>query len=263
MADPIFRTVGAWGAGKGSNLTAGEVDGNFWALLQRLVAVEDDPPEPNNISNIQVVGNQMKIFLEDATVFGPFTLPTALFRWQGEWQDATDYDALDLVTVAGRGVYLATVDTTSESGDEFDPTETDSDDAPIWIQIFGQTEYEFGFSLSGPLGTESDEDELLWLHPVTRDFYFSDLTKSKFELAVAPDGDLLLGIMARTDASGSLDQIGTVSFADGIAKGTVTPAVPDTTNQLLVGGLFGIKLLTANETANTLAATFSATKGLA
>lgn len=35
-----FRTAGAWGAGKGSNLVAAEVDGNFWDHEERIVDVE-------------------------------------------------------------------------------------------------------------------------------------------------------------------------------------------------------------------------------
>ncbi|RWO90942.1 hypothetical protein [Mesorhizobium sp.] len=65
---------------KGSNLTATEVDDNFHDLDDRMTELEDNPPEPVNISNITVVGTQMTIYLEDATVFGPFTLPQANFR---------------------------------------------------------------------------------------------------------------------------------------------------------------------------------------
>ncbi|TIN76786.1 hypothetical protein [Mesorhizobium sp.] len=76
----VYRTAGAWGAGQGYNLTALQVDGNFYDLDQRIQAIEDNPPEPVNISNITVTGTQMTIYLEDATVFGPFTLPQAHFR---------------------------------------------------------------------------------------------------------------------------------------------------------------------------------------
>ncbi|AZV21485.1 hypothetical protein [Mesorhizobium sp. M7A.F.Ce.TU.012.03.2.1] len=70
----IYRSV------KGSNLTATEVDNNFHDVDDRIQAMEDSPPEPVNISNITVTGTQMTIYLEDATVFGPFTLPQANFR---------------------------------------------------------------------------------------------------------------------------------------------------------------------------------------
>ncbi|TIM16290.1 MAG: hypothetical protein E5Y67_03600 [Mesorhizobium sp.] len=76
----VYRTDGAWGVGQGYNLTALQVDGNFYDLDQRIQAIEDNPPEPVNISHMTVVGTQWTIYLEDATAFGPFTLPQANFR---------------------------------------------------------------------------------------------------------------------------------------------------------------------------------------
>lgn len=75
-----YRTAGAWGAGKASNLTPVEVDENFYDHEQRIADMEANPPEPNNISNIEVVGTQMTIHIEGGTSFGPFTLPQANFR---------------------------------------------------------------------------------------------------------------------------------------------------------------------------------------
>ncbi|AEH88207.1 hypothetical protein [Mesorhizobium opportunistum] len=65
---------------KGSNLTAAEVDGNFSDLVAQIAAIIAGIPEPVNISNITVTGTRMTIYLADATVFGPFTLPQANFR---------------------------------------------------------------------------------------------------------------------------------------------------------------------------------------
>jgi hypothetical protein len=76
----VYRTAGAWGAGIGANLSAAQIDGNFWGHEERIEAIETSAPLPNNISNIFVTGTQMTIVLEDATVFGPFTLPQAPFR---------------------------------------------------------------------------------------------------------------------------------------------------------------------------------------
>lgn len=75
-----YRTSGAWGSGKGSNLTAAEIDGNTYDLDQRVAALETDPPEPNQISNITQSGNTITIHLEDGTTFGPFLLPRPVQR---------------------------------------------------------------------------------------------------------------------------------------------------------------------------------------
>ena len=84
-----FRTRddARWGAGKGANLNPVEVDENFWDLLQRLQAVEENPAQPLQIGNITVSGNRMTITLSDGvTSFGPFTLPQAAFRFTGAYQ---------------------------------------------------------------------------------------------------------------------------------------------------------------------------------
>lgn len=76
----VYRNNGDWGVGKGSNLTSMEVDENFWNHEERIVELETNPPEPNEISNITLVGTQLTFYLEDATVFGPYTVPQVNFR---------------------------------------------------------------------------------------------------------------------------------------------------------------------------------------
>ena len=57
----VYRTDdnARWGAGKGSNLTPAEVDLNFWEVIERLVALETDPPTAISIDDVSVAGNQM------------------------------------------------------------------------------------------------------------------------------------------------------------------------------------------------------------
>jgi hypothetical protein len=76
----IYRGTGAWGAGKGSNLTPPEIDGNFWELVQRLTALESDPPSPDEIDNITQNGDTITVHMQSGATFGPFTLPRPVFR---------------------------------------------------------------------------------------------------------------------------------------------------------------------------------------
>jgi hypothetical protein len=101
-----YRGIGPWGAGKGSNLTAAEVDGNFWDLVQRIKSLEDDPVEPIGIADITMVGNQITIHATNGEVFGPFNVPVAAFSWMGEWEPSTSYDPFDVFVVPGTGQYL-------------------------------------------------------------------------------------------------------------------------------------------------------------
>lgn len=109
----IYRTAGAWGAGKGSNLTPAEVDGNFYDHEGRIDALESSPPTPNEIASIVVEDGQLTITMDDDTAYGPFTLPVASFNWRGDWYASQTYSLNDVVYVAGYGVYLVMIGHTS------------------------------------------------------------------------------------------------------------------------------------------------------
>lgn len=137
----IYRTDGAWGTGKGGNLTPAEVDGNFHTLAQALEDL-DTGPAPAEIDNIVVVGNQMTIILDDAREFGPYTLPTAALRWRGDWSAATVYAVNDLVSVGGQGVFLVLVAHTSDAS--FDPDYLVGSDIAYQL-VLEEIRYAFDF----------------------------------------------------------------------------------------------------------------------
>lgn len=115
-----YRTTdGAkWGTGKGSNLTATEVDENFWDVAERVRELEDNPPVAVGIDSVSVDGNAFSVTLTDSTVLGPFALPQISWDWKGEWTAATPYLAYDTVEQSGT-VYLVQIGHTSEA--PFDP----------------------------------------------------------------------------------------------------------------------------------------------
>jgi hypothetical protein len=105
---------------KGSNLTADEVDANFRDLDGRVDTLESTPPVPNNIAEIEVSGSQMTVIMEDASEFGPFTLPTARWRWREDFADATVYAVDDFFSDPDTGsIYRVLIGHTS--ADPFDP----------------------------------------------------------------------------------------------------------------------------------------------
>jgi hypothetical protein len=145
--DITFRTLGAWGAGKGANLEASEVDNNFWSLAEAIVALQNDPPEANGIASITVSGTQMTITLTDGTVMGPFTLPVLTFRWRGEYDGALIYAVLDVFTVntgtpfvdpatVRYGIFLVQIAGTYGM---FDPDATVGGE-PVFLQLFGSVD---------------------------------------------------------------------------------------------------------------------------
>lgn len=120
----IYRTSGPWGAGKGANLVAGEVDGNFYDVDQRIVDLEDNIPDvANGIAYFSVTGtNLFNVHMTNGTIQGPFALPQIAWNFRGDWLADTNYAANDVVTANGT-VYLVLVN--HVSGSEFDPGAND------------------------------------------------------------------------------------------------------------------------------------------
>lgn len=153
----IYRTTGAWGAGLGSPLSAAQVDGNFWDLDQRVSDLETNGVQPNNIANIQLIGSQLTITLEDATVFGPFTVPIAMLHWRGDWVADEEYNELDLIFVSGSGTYLVLRDHTSDPY-EFDPAAQDGGGNPLYFLLFAVPNFDPSTFNLGDLGNVFVED---------------------------------------------------------------------------------------------------------
>jgi hypothetical protein len=99
----VFRTPGPWGAGKGSNLAAAEVDENFWELLSRLAYLEDHGGPPAvSIDYFSVNGSSLTIHMTDHSIRGPFQPPVANWRFRKEgWQPATFYVPQDVFAFNG------------------------------------------------------------------------------------------------------------------------------------------------------------------
>lgn len=117
MTDQItFRGTDAtrWGAGQGSDLTAAQVDINFWVLLTAVQALQSEASDHAAIDNFVIAGNQLFVHLTNHVVLGPFTLPMAQWRFRNEWTARTGYTAFDVFTNGG-AVYLVLIDHVSNS----------------------------------------------------------------------------------------------------------------------------------------------------
>jgi hypothetical protein len=198
MVDLTFRTLGAWGAGKGANLAPNEVDSNFWSLAQEIFALQNNPAVPNGIATITVSGTQMTITLHDGTVLGPYTLPVLTFRWRGEWQASTGYAVLDVVTVANTGIYLVEIAHTSAA--TFDPNLLIGG-LPAFLWLFGSSNASLGSLPDVLLTSLQDHDFLHWV-----------AAASKWE-------NIALGSMAYQGA-------GAVAISGGTITGLPVPANP-------------------------------------
>jgi hypothetical protein len=167
-----FRTDNSeWGEGKGARLSPAEVDANFWECISRIIGLEENPIQPANIAAIDVDGNQMTITLTDATEFGPFTLPEAVFEFTDEFEGGKVYKMFDMFTAA-QGMYFVVQPHTAAS--EFDPAAS-TVEGPLYKLIFPYpTHYDISFFLPGKVGLGYQPDKPLFALLCKRPFYIPE-----------------------------------------------------------------------------------------
>ncbi len=116
VASLTYRTndITRWGGGLGSDLSATQVDINFWTLFSAIEALEDHAGVNAGIDYINQPsgGNLFFIHLTNHAVLGPFVIPTSQWNPRGAWAPLTVYAAFDLVYQGG-SLYLITIPHTS------------------------------------------------------------------------------------------------------------------------------------------------------
>jgi hypothetical protein len=111
-----------WGVGEG-RLPSTSVDMNFWDLLQRMIAVESDPPEAISISSVTANSTSFTVHFTDGSTDGPFLLPFPKFTVLGPWQPLTLYSQPGSFVTFGGKTYLIEYPHTSAAS--FDPGAND------------------------------------------------------------------------------------------------------------------------------------------
>lgn len=130
----IFRDdIGPY-TGKGSKLTKGELDGNFYDLLLRVIALEDGGAF--GVDTVEFTGNSITFHWSDSTTSGPFPLPVATFTARGLWDNDLSLVRLDVVTVPNVGTFLVQENhTTPAFPAEFDPAADNDSGDLLYLQI--------------------------------------------------------------------------------------------------------------------------------
>jgi hypothetical protein len=108
-----------WGVGQGSDLSAAQIDINYWELFSAITALQDHQDNAAaGIDFLNVSGDQFFVHLTDHTVLGPYQLPVAAWNFTGDWLPSHAYSVMDTFTGPDAGVYL--VITAHTSGLTFD-----------------------------------------------------------------------------------------------------------------------------------------------
>lgn len=99
-----YRGNGAWGTGKGSNLTEAEFDNNTYTDQLAIQDLVDNPPEARSIDTFSQVGSQFYVNMTDATQEGPFQLPSPALG-AAPWRRIADATYPTVLGDAGRMIH--------------------------------------------------------------------------------------------------------------------------------------------------------------
>ena len=204
----IYRTTGPWGPGVGRNLTAAEIDGNFYDQQVHLAGLEDSRPQPDDIVSVSTLGTQLTFHLESGATLGPVDMPVLYWRWRDEWTPFTIYAALDTISVADTGLFLVLQDHTS--GATFDPAATGGDPpAPLYDQLLG-------------VGTGAGLDDLTDVavsSPLSGDFLtWNAATTHWINRTAAASTALLSGFSGDAGTGGAKGLVPAPAAGDGAAR---------------------------------------------
>jgi hypothetical protein len=228
----VYRTDdgGRWGTGKGSNLTAAEVDVNFWDIIQRILNLENNPPVAVSIRDFTVVGNQLTINMTDGSTKGPFTIPTSQWRWTGPWSPNTAYGINDIFSDGGAVYRVAVAHTSNPS---FDPALLVEGNYVYNLLLESALQaYDMGmyYSFGVP-----DDGSVLLQHVAVRNFIIpGNWLNSQAFLRIAATNDLSLPIYQNATLIGHIDFTpATLLESGGPGQyGTFVPLSPPTDIQV-------------------------------
>ena len=134
-----YVTPGAWGAGTGTPNSAAQVDGNFYDVDQRIVALNADLAEGKRIDSVTYTSVSMTFHFTDGTS-QVIPLPVAVITYVGQWANSTPYTTGQMVSVPGVGLFQILVDhTTPPLPAAFDPNATDGSGNPLysfWMPLY-------------------------------------------------------------------------------------------------------------------------------
>src|SRR5262252_8690358 len=130
----VYVTTGAWGSGTGTPNSAAQVDGNFYDVDQRIVALNADLAEGKRIDTVTYTSSSMTFHFTDGTT-QVIQLPIATLTYVGAWTNSTPYQRNQMFS-ADNGFYQVLQDhTTPAPPAPFDPNAVDGSSNPLY-QLF-------------------------------------------------------------------------------------------------------------------------------
>lgn len=161
----VYVTTGAWGAGTGTQNSAAQVDGNFYDVDQRVVALQADIDEGKRIDYVAYTDVDMTFHFTDGST-QVIPLPVMELQYVGEWSNSTPLTRANLFSAHGLGFYQVLEDhITPDPPAAFDPNATDdsTDQNPLYQLWFPLRDINYDAAIFVPGSIQREADELLFL----------------------------------------------------------------------------------------------------
>lgn len=205
-----------------NRLTKEEGDQNIYNIVTAIHELQDDRPQPDNITSITALGLSWVVTFDSGT---QLTVPVQVlaWRWRGFWTPDTVYQAFDGFAVEGVGLFYSNLNHTSPA--VFDAAhQVGGEDAYHAIYLDGTAAdasiiYDVGF-FYGPKLSDNIGD-ILWEMPAVRDLTLP-FSGHYARMRTAPSvADQIIPIFHEAT------QVGTVTFAVGENEGIIFISDPD------------------------------------
>jgi hypothetical protein len=223
----VYVTTGAWGAGTGTPNSAGQVDGNFYDVDQRIVALDADLAEGKRIDTVTYTSNSMTFHYTDGTS-QVIPLPVATFQYIGQWTNSTPYAPGQLITAANGFYQVLQVHTTPAWPAPFDPDATTGapDNLPLYQLWMPLNDVNYDAAIFVPGSIQRAVGELLFQGIANRTMSLGSGDEGAYaRLDIAnPVGatSIILSIQKNTT------EIGTITIAANAQDGAFSiPAATD------------------------------------
>lgn len=240
----IYAGPGPWGPGKGSPLTKAEFDGNNNDFDTRLIEVETNPPQPNDIVGITLTGSYLSMTQRDGTIIGPVPFSPPMARWRNEWAVSTAYVAFDFVTVSEVGLFGVLQDHTSDDT-AFNADATDVDGNLLYRKVIGfsGSTATIGDLLDVVITSAADKDMLVydagsthWVNKTKTQVLANLLGSTSGVLKANGSGTVSAAVAGINYAAATSGSANTPLFNDGSGGFTNGTRAGDTTEVATVSG---------------------------
>jgi hypothetical protein len=245
----VYVTTGAWGPGTGVPNEADQVDGNFYDLDQRIVALNADLADGKSIESISSTPNSMTIHFTDGTT-QVIPLPVAVVTYLGQWTNSTPYTTGQMVSALGIGMFQVLVaHTTPAEPAPFDPNATDGSGNPLysfWMPLY-DVNYDAAIFVPGTVQRSAGEVLFQAVAGRTMQLVSGDAHAYAYlDVGVATGTNIIVSIQKNRA------EIGTITFAvGGLDAGggkAGTFNIPATT-QFAEGDSYALRVTQSNNAA--------------